>query len=57
MSNVMKCKGKCKDHEYQDKTYGKGMRVHTRAVTPTQVKTRCTVCGHEEASAKGAAKK
>ena len=33
-------------HEFQDKEYGKGMRLHTEAKggSPGQVKYRCTVC-------------
>jgi len=34
-------------HEYQDKKYGKGMRVHNKAAgnKGTEKKWRCTVCG------------
>lgn len=39
---IMKCT--C-DHEYQDKTYGKGMRVHNRKRAGNWV---CTVCTHEK---------
>lgn len=35
-----KCIRDC-DHEYQDKRYGKGMRVHTE---PLKGDPRCTVC-------------
>jgi len=34
----------CK-HEYQDKLYGKGMRVWTRGGTVPQPQNTCTVCG------------
>ena len=30
-------------HAYQDKKYGKGLRVHNLCKDPT--KCRCTVCG------------
>ena len=45
LGTVKKCKENCKS-EYQDKTYGKGMR----AMNPTGAKSgsgayRCTVCG------------
>lgn len=33
---------KC-SHDYQDKVYGKGQRVHT----PTNRGHRCTVCGSD----------
>ena len=41
---VLKCK--CK-HEYQDKKYGNGMRVHnrTRKQSENSYAYRCTVCG------------
>lgn len=32
-------------HEFQDKEYGKGLRVHTQGGTATSPKFRCTVCG------------
>jgi len=33
-------------HEYQDKKYGKGMRVHNKAPKVDKDKgRRCTVCG------------
>jgi len=34
------------EHAFQDKEYGKGMRLHTEAKgsTPGSVKYRCTVC-------------
>lgn len=34
------------EHEFQDREYGKGMRLHTEAktTTPGVVKYRCTVC-------------
>ena len=37
------------DHKFQDKRYGKGMRVHAIMANTNQ---RCTVCG----SVKGAAR-
>jgi len=35
------------DHEYQDRLYGKGMRLHTTCKTgsPGGAAYRCTVCG------------
>lgn len=33
--------------EYQDKTYGKGMRLHTVSGSKTKVGYSCTVCGKE----------
>lgn len=45
-SKIMKCD--CK-HEFQDQTYGKGMRVHNPApqkgASPQRM--RCTVCRKE----------
>jgi hypothetical protein len=35
----------CK-HEFQDKEYGKGVRLHT--VSEDGKKFRCTVCGKEK---------
>lgn len=34
------------EHAFQDKEYGKGMRLHTEAkgASPGTVKYRCTVC-------------
>lgn len=32
-------------HEFQDKTYGKGQRVHNVSGTGSGGKTKCTVCG------------
>ena len=43
-SKIIKCT--C-EHKYQDKKYGKGLRVHNKTVTksgPSQ-EYRCTVCG------------
>ena len=34
----------CKPHEFQDKRYGKGMRVHTPFTKSLQPMARCTVC-------------
>jgi len=34
------------EHEYQDKKYGKWMRVHNEGVASKgQIKWTCTVCG------------
>jgi hypothetical protein len=33
--------------EYQDKKYGKGLRIHNQAGTIPAPKYRCTVCLHE----------
>ncbi len=43
-SKIMPCK--C-EHAFQDKTYGKGLRVHNfaRNVNNKQGGWRCTVCG------------
>ena len=40
-TEIKKCK--CK-HEYQDKRYGKGMRLHNETVKDKG--WRCTVCGN-----------
>lgn len=34
----------CKS-EYQDRVYGKGMRVHNKSVSKLGTKFRCTICG------------
>jgi len=34
------------DHEFQDKTYGKGMRQHNSRTSKENLHT-CTVCGKE----------
>lgn len=34
-------------HEFQDKEYGKGSRVHNPIKGPSAVRFRCTVCGKE----------
>lgn len=41
---ILKCS--CR-HEYQDETYGEGMRLHNWAPgsKKTDVRWRCTVCG------------
>ena len=47
MSTVKNCECK-KEHEYQDKKYGKGKRVVIPIPHPTiknKVEYRCTVCG------------
>jgi len=41
---ITKCT--CAD-KYQDKTYGKGNRVHNE-MTKDPTKCRCTVCGNEK---------
>ena len=42
---VKYCAG-CPSHEYQDKKYGKGMRLHNPwKVSTSEVGYRCTVCG------------
>lgn len=41
---IKKCD--CK-HEFQDKEYGEGMRVHNEC-TSKEGKYRCTVCGKEK---------
>lgn len=46
-TQIMKCE--C-PHEFQDKTYGRGLRVHNPApqkgASPQRV--RCSVCGREK---------
>ena len=42
MAKVLKCK--CK-HEYQDKKYGKGKRVHN---LDSKDVPHCTVCGNKK---------
>lgn len=32
-------------HDFQDKIYGQGMRVHNTTVATKNGKYRCTVCG------------
>jgi hypothetical protein len=47
------CKKNC-DHNFQNRTYGYGQRVHT----PTLKGHRCTVCGdHDESGAVKVVKK
>lgn len=43
-TNVKRCK--CK-HDFQDKTYGEGQRVHNRVPgeSKEKCKWRCSVCG------------
>ncbi len=43
MSNSMKKRCKCV-HPYQDKKYGKKIRIHNK----TTKGWRCTVCGNEK---------
>jgi len=38
---------KCK-HEFQDKRYGKQMRVHNKARKQREEGWRCTVCGDKK---------
>jgi hypothetical protein len=42
MTKILRCD--C-HHEYQDKIYGKGMRLHTPKEEPEKNGYRCTVCG------------
>lgn len=35
-------------HEYQDKRYGKQMRVHNLSGKKDRFRARCTVCGKEK---------
>ena len=44
MMKVVKCT--CK-HEFQDKKYGKGMRLANQGAVNFGDKFRCTVCGKE----------
>lgn len=47
MSKTLKAACTCK-HEFQDKTYGKGVRICTPVLNKnahTQQQGRCTVCG------------
>lgn len=47
MTEVLIAKCNC-DHEYQDKTYGKGMRVMNPIITKGNNKAfRCTICTKE----------
>lgn len=43
MTDIRRCN--CK-HAWQDRRYGKGMRVHNRM--PQKSLNRCTVCGNEK---------
>ena len=45
MTRIMKCD--C-EHEFQDKRYGKGKRVHNEMVPKNGKTYRCTVCGKEK---------
>ena len=36
----------CK-HDYQDKKYGRGKRVHNRKASKSTHNFKCTVCGYE----------
>jgi len=42
-TKIMKCK--CV-HTFQDKTYGKGNRVHNVKQRDSKIQYRCTVCGN-----------
>jgi hypothetical protein len=59
---IFKCE-KCADFrspgaEYQNKTYGPGMRVHNRAADSGQAASyRCTICEQERGSGSTASKK
>lgn len=44
-TKVMPCK--CV-HEFQDKTYGKGMRLFNLSEVAKVKKAKCTVCGNEK---------
>ena len=47
-TKILPCK--C-DHEFQDKTHGKGRRVHNkRGGKNPNGKWKCTVCGSEQES-------
>ncbi len=48
--NILKCS--CQ-HEYQDKVYGKGMRVHTKC----NKGHRCTICGNVHGDGSSSKKK
>lgn len=43
-TKVMHCK--C-DHDFQDKKYGRGLRVHNRTEKGSRTIYRCTVCNNE----------
>lgn len=46
MAKILKCN--C-NNEFQDKTYGEGMRVHNKMAKAGRVLGyRCTVCGKEK---------
>lgn len=43
---ILTCNNNCK-HEFQDKKYGKGNRVHNPTRKNSGSVYRCTVCGAE----------
>jgi len=45
MTKIVKCS--C-EHEFQDKKYGKGMRVFNETAKTNPTVWRCTVCGKEK---------
>lgn len=49
---VMTCKNPqgCKPHPFQDKEYGRGVRVHNVRGLGGNSGTRCTVCGYSDNS-------
>lgn len=46
MAETVLVKCKC-SHEYQDKTYGVGIRLANIGASKSSVKYTCTVCGKE----------
>jgi hypothetical protein len=45
MSMIAQHPGKCIDHEFQDRTYGRGFRVMNPVMTKGKLTgARCTVC-------------
>jgi hypothetical protein len=40
-------------HEYQDKTYGRGNRVHNECGGKNSKGLRCTVCGTKKEDSRG----
>lgn len=49
-SIIKKCNNNCPPHEFQDNTYGKGMRVMnlaTKKGSKDKPVYRCTICGKE----------
>lgn len=51
---IMKCT--C-DHEFQDKQYGAGNRVHTKLAKVNPCQYRCTVCEKVKSGSDSAEKK